>query len=44
MLQPCLRPYLAVILLHFSEIATRVQLVKNKPNIRTYLHIESERY
>ncbi len=44
MLQPCLRPYLAVILLHFLEIATRVQLVKNKPDVRTYLQIGSERY
>ncbi|BAU08157.1 hypothetical protein FIS3754_40990 [Fischerella sp. NIES-3754] len=35
MLLRCLRFYLAVILLHFLEIATRMQLVKNKPGIRT---------
>ncbi len=44
MLQPCLRTYLAVILLHFLEIATRVQLVKNKHGIRTYLQIGFKRY
>ncbi len=44
MLLRCLRLYLAVILLHFSEIATRVQPVTNKPGIRTYRLANNRRY